>query len=98
MNRRCLSLSFLIVFTLLSTPAFADLKSANRQTILNDTTDFLSTIGKDGQDKKEILQERREIRRDARLKAEARRKRAETRKRMQQQQDAMMQKINAPSN
>jgi hypothetical protein len=94
MNRSCLWLS-LIITVLFSLPAHADYKSANRQTFLNNTTDFFATAGKSEQDKKEIIKERHEIRRDVRLKEEARRKRVETRKRMQQQQEDMMRKINA---
>jgi hypothetical protein len=97
MTRRLLLLS-LSALILSSTPAYADYKSANRQSALNNTTDFFATVGKSEQDKKDILRERREQRRDIRLKEEARRKRMETRKRMKRQQDAMMQKINAPSN
>ncbi len=97
MNKRLLLLS-LAVLILSSTPAFADYKTANRQTALNNTADFFATVGKTEKDKKDILRERREQRRDVRLKEEARRKRTETRKRMKRQQDAMMQKINAPSN
>jgi hypothetical protein len=83
---------------MLATPAYANLQSANRQTVLNDTTDFIATLGKTGRDKNEILKERRDLRRSARLKAEERRKRAATIKRMKNQQNAIMQKINAPSN
>jgi hypothetical protein len=94
MKTRCLWLS-LVVLTMLSIPAHADFKTANRQTFLNNSTDFFATVGKTERDKKEILQERRTIRREVRLKEEARRKRVETRKRMQQQQEAIMHKVNA---
>jgi hypothetical protein len=92
MNR----LSFLLVLFILcafSIPAHADYRSANRQTVLNDTTDFFATLGTSGRDKQEILKERRDLRREARLKDEERRKRAQTRKRMKQQQDAIMHKL-----
>ena len=48
-----------------------------------------------GQDKKEILQERRDIRRLVRSKDEERRKRAAIHKRMKQQEEAIMRKIRA---
>jgi hypothetical protein len=94
MNKRRFWLS-LFLFCAFSIPAHADYKSANRQTVLNDTTDFFATLGTSGRDKQEILKERRDLRREARLQDEERRKRAQTRKRMKQQQDAMMRKINA---
>ncbi len=97
MNRRYVLLS-LMMLIMLATPAHADIKSANRQTVLNDTTDFFAALGTSGRDRNEILQERRDLRREARLNAEERRKRAATLKRMKSQQNAMMQKINAPSN
>jgi len=96
MIRRCLLL-FVSILILLAPPAYADLKTANRQTFFNNTTDYFATIGKDGRDKKEILNERRTTRRQARLQAEARRQRVLTRKRMQAQQNTMMRKINARS-
>jgi hypothetical protein len=90
-------LTGIILAALVATPtaAHADFKTANRQTPLNNVTDFFATVGKSERDKKDIKQERRTIRRDVRLKEEARRKRLEARKRMKQQQDAIMRKVNA---
>lgn len=94
MGMRWVAVLFLCVL-LFSCPAFADSNSANRQTTFNKTTDFLATVGKSPEDKKDILQERRDIRRSTRLKDEERRKRAATRKRMKEQQDIIMRKIHA---
>ena len=80
---------------LMCVPAFADSATANRQTAFNNVTDFVATVGKSEQDKKEILQERRELRHDARLKAEERRKRAAMRQRMREQEQLIMRKIQA---
>ncbi|GEM_PF-4133815 len=91
---RWMAVVFLSAF-LFSCPVFADSASANRQTMFNDTTDFLATVGRQTEDKKEILQERRDIRRHARLKDEERRKRAATRKRMKEQEEIIMRKIQA---
>ena len=86
---------FFVSILLFSSPAFADSASANRQTTFNDTTDYLATVGKSPEDKKDILQERREIRRHARLKDEERRKRAATRQRIKAEQENIMRKIQA---
>jgi hypothetical protein len=92
MNKRRFCLSLFLFFAL-CIPAHADYKSANRQTVFNDTTDFFATLGTSGRDKQEVLKERRDLRREARLQDEERRKRAETRKRMKRQQDAIMHKL-----
>ncbi len=67
---------FLFVFAMLAlcSPAFADSSVANRQTVFNNVTDYLATVGKSEQDRKEIAEERHDIRRDARLKSAARQK------------------------
>jgi hypothetical protein len=92
--KRSYFLSVLICI-ILAVPAYADVKTANRVTPLNKTTDFFATLGKSDNDSREILKERRDNRRIIRLKEEARRRNVETRKRMQDQQDDMMRKINA---
>ena len=94
MDKRWMTVLFFSAF-LFSCPAFADSASANRQTAFNKTTDFLATVGKSPEDKKEILQERQEIRRHVRLKDEERRKRAAIHKRMEDQQAIIMRKIQA---
>lgn len=94
MNVRWMAVLFLSAF-LFSCPAFADPASTKRQTVLNNTTDFLATVGKSPQDKKEILEERREIRQHVRSKDQERRKRAAIHKRMKDQEAAVMRKIQA---
>ena len=71
----------------------ADSSTANRQTVFNNTTDFVATLGQNPQEKKEILKDRREIRREARLKNEARRKREAMRKQMKVQEEIIMRKV-----
>ena len=88
----------LVSMLMLSPAALADTTTAGRQTVFNDVTDYVATVGRDPQDKKEILKERRDIRREARLKSEARRKREETRKRMKEQQELILRKVRANSN
>lgn len=46
-----------------------------RQTVFNNVTDYMATIGKSANDKKLIRNERRKIRRNARLKATQEKKR-----------------------
>lgn len=77
----------------LSGSSFADTATANRQTVVNNVTDYVATVGRSGQDQKEILQERRDLRREARIKKQERKKRAEMRKRMKRQEEAIMRKI-----
>jgi hypothetical protein len=68
-------------------------KDEDQQTILNDTTDFFATLGKDPDEKEEILKERKQERKETRLKEKARRKKRALRKQMKDQQDAIMEKI-----
>ena len=93
MRSRC-SVIFLGMM-LCCSPVFAGAPSAERQTIFNNVTDYLATVGKSQQDKQEILQDRRDIRRETRLKNEARRKQAQTRKRMKAQEQAILNKVRA---
>jgi hypothetical protein len=98
MKKRLVFLFVLAMFALCQ-PAFAVVTStANRQTTLNNVTDYLATVGKSEQDKKEIVKDRREIRREARLKNAARQKKAETRKRMKAQEELIMRKVRAQNN
>ena len=97
MDKKYVVIIMLGVMTL-SNPAFADPLLADRQSALNNVTDYLTTVGKSQQDKKEILEERHDIRRDARLKSEARHKRAQTRQRMKDQEESILHKIRTPSN
>ncbi len=96
MAHKRLIFSVIFVGVMLScSPVFAAVPSAERQTVFNNVTDYLATVGKSQQDKKEILQDRRDIRRETRLKNEARRKQAQTRKRMKAQEQAIMNKVRA---
>ena len=79
-------------------PAFADSSSANNQTIFNNVTDYLATVGRSEQDKKEIVQERHDIRREARIKSEARQKRVEMRRRMKAQEKEIIRKVRTQYN
>lgn len=89
---------FLIVFLLLAISvfggsAFAGTSTADRQTVFNNITDYLACFGKDEEEKKDILKDRREMRRDVRLKNEGRRKQAQIRKRMKSQEGIIMRKL-----
>ena len=97
MNKKC-AIVIIVGVVGFSSYAFADASLANRQSVLNNFTDYLATVGKSNQDKKEILEERHDIRREARLKSEARHKRAETRKRMKEQEEQIMRKVRTQSN
>lgn len=91
--------STLVLASLLLSPnVYADPSTADRQTVLNNVTDLLATVGKDPQDKKEILKDRRDIRREARLKSEARRKQEDTRKKMKAQEEIILRKVRSNSN
>ena len=70
----------IVLSVLLSLPAFADSNPANRQTLFNNATDFLSTVGKPPEIKKAMIKKRRNLRRQARLKAAQDRKNAERHK------------------
>jgi hypothetical protein len=94
-------LVFLFVLAMLALchPAFAVVSStANRQTTFNNVTDYLATAGKSEQDKKEIVEERRDSRREARLKSAARQKNVQTRKKMKAQEELIMRKVRAQNN
>lgn len=91
---------FFLAFGILALcrPAFADSSPANRQTTFNNVTDYLATVGRSEQDKKEIAKERHDIRREARLKSEARQKRVAVRKRMKAQEESIMRKVRTQNN
>ena len=83
--------AFLIVI-FSSTSVFA--LEPNQQTWFNSLTDSISTLGKNPQDKKDIIRLRQESRRQYRLQKEQIRKRAGTRKRIKQQQQSIKRKYN----
>ncbi len=92
-NKRSIFSVIFFGLMLSCSPVFAGASTAERQTVFNNVTDYLATVGKSQQDKKEILQDRRDIRRETRLKNEARRKQVQTRKRMKAQEQAIMDKV-----
>lgn len=97
MNRQSILL-MMFGFILVCSTAFAglnDYKAANRQTAFNNVTDYIATVGKSEEDKKEIIRDRREKRRLQRFKDENSRKKAETRKLMKAQREAIIRKENA---
>lgn len=94
-NKQSICVFIFVGLMLSSSPVFANASTAERQTVFNNVTDYLATLGKSQQDKKEILQDRRDIRRETRLKNEARRKQTQTRKRMKAQEEAIMNKVRA---
>ena len=67
----------------------------DRQTFINNVTDFFSTIGQSKKDKEDTVKERKAIRREDRLRNQMRQKKNETKKQMKQQQEDIMKKINA---
>ena len=71
---------------------------ADRQTLINDTTDFLATVGKSDAEKKSIIRKRRQLRRSIRLEEIRKKRDAKTKKRMKQQQKIIMEKIEAKNN
>ena len=67
---------------------------ADRQTILNDVTDFFATLGKSPSETREIVYNRRNARRKARLAKERERQNAQTQRRIKSEQQAIMEKVN----
>ena len=82
---------------LVSFPAFADVRSANRQTFFNKTTDLLATVGKSPDDTAAIHRKRHNLRRKARLEADKRRKKGETQKLIKKQKRDRMRRIQSNS-
>ncbi|OGX09089.1 MAG: hypothetical protein A2Z88_08235 [Omnitrophica WOR_2 bacterium GWA2_47_8] len=70
-------------------------KAANRQTLLNDVTDFFATEGKPEYEKKRIKSLRKNSRRAARMENDRTRKEALKKKQLIREQKAIMRKINA---
>ena len=67
----------------------------DRQTMFNAVTDLFATVGTTGQERKEILKERKSDRRQARFRAQERKRKVRIRNQMKQQEKIMMEKIRA---
>ena len=73
-------------------PASAD-KDPNRVPPLNRMSDFFATVGKDKEEKKEILTARQKNRREARQFKERQKQQKKTQKKMRKQQNNILNKI-----
>ncbi|MFA5088748.1 MAG: hypothetical protein WC552_06925 [Candidatus Omnitrophota bacterium] len=97
--RRIFVVVILVFFSILSLPGPSLGQQAavevNRQTVFNDITDFIATVGESAEEAKEIKAERRAERREKRQRAKNRRKKKEMKRRMKEQQRIIMEKINA---
>ncbi|OGX23748.1 MAG: hypothetical protein A2787_00605 [Omnitrophica WOR_2 bacterium RIFCSPHIGHO2_01_FULL_48_9] len=66
-----------------------------RQTILNNATDFFATLGKDKDEAKDIVKERKQDRREVRLREKERSRKRAAKRQIKQQQAEIMKKIEA---
>ena len=79
---------------LMPTKSFAD-ADADRQTIFNDTTDFITTIGKTKSEKERIIRQRKTDRRQERLEKARIKRDRQSKRQMKRQQKIVMDKVNA---
>lgn len=98
MKRLSYILVLIVLMVSFSNQVFADSSSANRQTMFNNVTDYFATLGKDPQDKKETIIERKKLRRKARLTEESRKRKASMKAKMKAQEDLIMRKVQAEQN
>lgn len=95
-------LSTIVVLIVLSicssTRAFADAASANRQTPINNITDYFSTLGQDPKEKRETIRQRKKMRRDARVTQEAQKKKKLMKAKMKAQRELIMRKVRTDGN
>lgn len=68
---------------------------ADRQSVLNNITDFFATVGKPKDEKARVVKERKAIRREERLRYQRHRQDKVTQKQMKKQQKEIMKKVNA---
>ena len=89
-------LSFVLLVMLFPPSAqSASYTSADRQTLLNDLSDFFATAGKGEPEKRKVKRERRALRRSIRLENEREKKLGKTQKKIKKQQKNVMDKIEA---
>ncbi len=70
-------------------------KVEDRQTMINNVTDFFAAIGKDEEDAEEIVKERKDDRREARIKKKERGRKRAMKRQIKEQQAVIMEKIEA---
>jgi len=83
------------VMLLIAIPKISWGADADRQTLFNNLTDNIATVGKEDWQKRRIVYERKEARRQERLTKERIRRENATKRQMKQQQKIIMKKINA---
>lgn len=84
---------FIALLSAFSSNVFAESSVADRQTVFNQWTDYIATIGKDEQQKKEIIKDRKHLRRQARLLSESQKKKQLMKSKMKTQEALIMRKI-----
>ena len=70
-------------------------KEEDRQTVVNNVTDFFATLGQDKQTATETVKERKQDRREARLREKERAQKRAMKQQLKDQQAIIMEKINA---
>lgn len=98
MNQKISLTVYILVFVLTLIPFTAQAQtpvytSADRQTLFNDITDNVATLGMDPKEKQKVKNERRASRRFIRLEKARDQRNSKTQKQLKRQQKAIMNKI-----